>query len=70
MLNLNHATLTRVLHEERIAEALSRHQLHGLPERKVNLLTQLLSNLGNRLVDLGWKLKALVAQRAQKLAEV
>jgi hypothetical protein len=57
MLNPDHSMLARVLYEERVAEALQQHRHHRLRTAQFNRLTRLLLNLGNRLVDLGQKLK-------------
>jgi hypothetical protein len=57
MLNPNSFMLARAIHERRVVEARQRQRNHPLRTPSLRLLARLQLMLGNRLIDLGQKLK-------------
>jgi hypothetical protein len=53
--------LAKAIQERRVVEALQKQRHRPLRDPSVSLVTRLLLNLGNRLVDLGGKLKTQTA---------
>lgn len=69
MLNPNSALLAQATHEQRLARALQKQRQHRLLVPRIQRQLRLLRLLGDQLIGLGCKLKALATQPEQELAE-